>query len=301
MVILDMENKLSVVITTYGRKFESIERSICSVRNQTYKNIELILVDDNSPNSEYRKSIQEGIREYPEIVYVQHEKNKGAQAARNTGVRTSNGCVVAFLDDDDEWLPEKTAQQMKLIKPGVGLVYCRGYAVNEDTGEMKPYDNERNFRTEVSFSDLLYGDYIGTTTQAMIPKDVIESVGYFDLEQPARQDYEMWIRISKRYKCVGVNESLFKHYIHTGEQISKNREKAIRGMVNIYNKYRTDYNKYPLAAAHTLMFIAGLFRKSGKTKEAILFYARFAAKLPSLIIFSGPQTIKLLATRRAPK
>lgn len=296
-----MERRLSVIITTYGRKFDSIERSICSVKNQTYKNIETILVDDNPPNCEYRKSVQEGIRTYPEIVYVQHEKNRGAQAARNTGVKVASGEIVAFLDDDDEWFPEKIAKQMELVKPNVGLVYCRGFRINKDTGEIKPYDNERNFKTEVTFNDLLYGDYIGTTTQAMIPKEVIENVGYFDLKQPARQDYEMWIRISKRYRCVGVDESLFKHYIHAGEQISKNREKAIKGMVNIYNKYRLDYNSNPLAAAHTLFFIAELYRGSGNVKGALSYYARFVAKLPAVIIFNGPQTIKLLKTRRAPK
>lgn len=296
-----MDKLVSAIITTYGRKFASIERSIRSVRNQTYKNIEIILVDDNSPDSEYRNSIQEGICTYPEVVYVQHEKNKGAQAARNTGVMTSHGEVVAFLDDDDEWLSEKIAKQMELLNQDVGLVYCRGLRVNEDTGAVSPYDNERNFKSEVSFRDLLYGDYIGTTTQALIPKVVIVDVGYFDLNQPARQDYEMWIRISKSYRCVGVDESLFKHYIHTGEQISKSSKKAISGMVNIYNKYKDDYDKCPLAAAHTLFFIAGLYRRGGDMQRAIRYYFYAVAKLPAVIAFNGPQTIKLLATRRPQK
>lgn len=294
-----MERLLSAVITTYGRSFNAIERSIKSVMNQSYKNIEIVLVDDNHSNSEFRMSIQSGVKKYPNVVYVKHEKNMGAQAARNTGVKSCHGEVVAFLDDDDEWLPEKIQKQMSLLKDDIGLVYSKGFRIDEDTGEMTPYDNERNFKTEVTFRDMLYGDYIGTTTQVLIPKNVIEKVGYFDLNQPARQDYEMWIRISRQYRCVGINERLFRHYIHQGEQISKSCKKSIAGMENIYNKYKKDYKRYPLAHAHILFFISGLYKMDGDKRQGIRYFFIAISKLPAVLVFNSPQAIKIITTRRS--
>lgn len=286
----ELEELVSAIITTYGRKFDVIKRSIESVLCQTYKNIEIILIDDNDPDSLFRNDIKNGIKHYSEIRYVPLLKNSGAQKARNTGIEIAKGDFIAFLDDDDEWLPEKIEKQMDNISENVGLVYCMGYTVFEDSERTVDYVTTKNFRKEVSFVDLLYGDYIGTTTQALIPKGVFKAAGLFDTDQPARQDYEMWIRISKHFKCVGVAEPLFRHYVHEGEQISKNNLKSITGFERIYNKNIEDYKKHPFARAHICMLISNLYKKQKNTNKFLFYRSRFMLYI-FLAIFCEPKKI----------
>lgn len=156
----------------------------------------------------------------------------------------SRGIYIALLDDDDRWLKEKVELQVRAMEePGIGLVYCKGYHVTLDENgavfSKRPYNMSSCFLAEAGFKDLLYGDYIGTTSQAMIRRDVFAVCGLFDPEQPARQDYEMWIRVSRHYRCIGVTEFLFEHVQHTQEQITKSRQKALDGIRRVYAKYRT--------------------------------------------------------------
>ncbi|MFQ8733834.1 MAG: glycosyltransferase family 2 protein [Enterocloster bolteae] len=238
---------VSVVITTYHRDFEMVRKSIESVLNQTYSRLEVIVVDDNGPDAK-RYGIKHGLERYGgqsrPVYYIQNQVNLGAQVSRNKGILRSQGDLIAFLDDDDCWMTGKTEQQVKAFdKPDVGLVYSKGYQVMLDSrGEIrdrKPYNMSASFPEEVSFKDMLYGDYIGTTSQVMLRREVFASCGLFDPGQPARQDYEMWIRVSRRYRCVGVPLYLFEHAQHTGEQITKSSKKAFDGLLRVYTRYRS--------------------------------------------------------------
>ena len=109
---------VSVIITTYKRS-EFLTRAINSVLKQTYKNFEVIIVDDNNKNDEYSKFTQTLLETYinrNEIKIIQHDENKGISAARNTGIKEANGEYIAFLDDDDEFLPKKIELQINLFK-----------------------------------------------------------------------------------------------------------------------------------------------------------------------------------------
>ena len=244
-----MKNKdfelVSVIITTYGRNYNDISNTIKSVFNQDYKNIELLIIDDNGVGSTIQKNIEKNINELQKnnnIVYYPNKVNSGAQISRNKGILYSHGKYLAFLDDDDEWEKNKISLQVELISncDQIGLVYSKGWLINNNLSSKTPYNNSSNFLDTLSYNDLLYGDYIGTTSQVLIRREVFANVGLFDLNQPARQDYEMWIRISKKYICSGVNSYLFNHIIHKGEQISKNPIKAAIGIENIYKKYKYD-------------------------------------------------------------
>lgn len=280
---------ISVVIITYNRYFKDIYRSINSVLNQTYNNIEIILVDDNNPNSKCRYDIEKSIKKMKKIKYIKHDYNMGAQVARNTGIKNSFGKYIAFLDDDDEWMKDKIEQQIKPIKDDVGLVYSMGKIVIEETGDIKDYVTTKKFNSEVTFKDLLYADYIGTTTQALIPKNVFNVVGDFDINQPARQDYEMWLRISKKYKCVGVSKPLFKHYIHAGEQISKNNNKAIIGLKNILKKYKKDYSKNPSAKWHICFLISNRYKRDKKYISCIIYFIEAAYNVLKALLIDRKQ------------
>ncbi len=256
---------VSVVITTYRRHFDDIMPSIRSVLGQTYGCIEVILVDDNGRGSEYQTEIENGLKssdECRDVVYIPNDRNSGAQVSRNAGILKSRGEFVAFLDDDDIWLDDKIEKQMQVMDTtDAGLVFSKGWlvSVTGSSEDRKPYNMSSCFVGKLDFSDLSYGDYIGTTTQVLVRRSVFANVGLFDIDQPARQDYEMWIRISEKYTCIGVPEYLFLHYHHQGEQISKNPRKSNIGYKRIYRKYRKKSSA--TAKFHLCMLIAkGCFK-----------------------------------------
>ncbi len=279
--------KVSAVITTYGRGFDVLSRSINSVLNQSYTDIELILVDDNGLNTPLQKEIESKIKLYENVKYIINNTNKGAQESRNSGIANSNGDCIAFLDDDDEWEYNKIEEQIKYVKPDVGLVYSLGKTVNEDSNTVIDYTEPNQFRETITFEDLLFSDFVGTTSQALIPKYVFNEVGLFDVSQKARQDYEMWLRISKKYKCVGVKKSLFKHFVYDGEQISKNKSKCISGLLNIYNKYKDDYKNNATASYHLCYIISKFYFNDFKYFNGFLYFAKAFMHLFKSIVFEN--------------
>lgn len=119
---------VSVIIPTYKRS-DMLPRAIQSVFEQSYANMQIVVVDDNDPNTQWRKEtakIMDQFAEDKRVKYVCHEKNKNGSAARNTGIREADGEIICFLDDDDWFLPLKTERQVKFLMehPEHRAVYC---------------------------------------------------------------------------------------------------------------------------------------------------------------------------------
>lgn len=124
----EIQPLVSVIITTYKRP-SMLKRAIKSVLNQSYKDIELIIVDDNNPETQGRKETEIIMNEFKlflNIKYVKHTKNLNGAAARNTGIRSSKGEIICFLDDDDWYLKEKIKKQVNYLiqHPEYDAVYC---------------------------------------------------------------------------------------------------------------------------------------------------------------------------------
>ena len=108
-----MNELVSAVIITYKRKPEIVKRALESVLSQTYRPLEIIVVDDSPCDYELRSQVRETVESFnEEICYIQHEKNCGACVARNTGLKRAHGKYIAFLDDDDEWVSDKIEKQI---------------------------------------------------------------------------------------------------------------------------------------------------------------------------------------------
>ncbi len=250
---------VSAIITSYKRPLEIVSKAIESVMNQSYENVEILLIDDNEDNSKESNQLREFTStQYPDVNYIKQNGNQGACAARNLGIRCSRGGYIAFLDDDDEWLPDKIKLQVEYFANGakeLALVYGKGvvrdyrYEVVKET----PYFNENAIYEDLDFSVLLNGDCIGSTSMPMIKKSVLESLGGFVEELPARQDYEMWLRIAEKYSVTGIDEFLFYHNIHKGEQISKNPKKSYAGFRYIYKEFH-DYYLRDLKAHRSIYY-----------------------------------------------
>ncbi|WP_079474804.1 glycosyltransferase family 2 protein [Marinococcus halophilus] len=236
-----MENLISVVLPTYKRNSITLMRAINSVLDQTHKHLEVIIVDDNSRNDQFRKEVQrevENIRD-ERVHYVKHAENKGACRARNTGIEQSQGDFIAFLDDDDEWISTKLEMQIKkFLDPAVGLVYCDSYSIFIK----KELEIEKKIRKSKHsgwiYSDLIKNNIIGSTSFVLLKKEVFSEVGKFNEKLKSAQDYELWLRVAKKYKVDKVDLPLVNYYIHDGERISTKVTNKIQGLewLNEINK-----------------------------------------------------------------
>ena len=218
--------RVSVIIPTYQRPM-FLREAIGSVLNQTFQDFELIIVDDASNDN-----TRELVRSFTDkrIYYLCHENNKGGSAARNTGIRNAEGEYIAFLDDDDEWLPEKLGLQVDLLDnrpPEVGCVYTGYQRVDRVSGEVLPPV------TPTKDGDLsralLARNWVGLTSSVLLRKQCFERVGLFDANLPSQQDYDMWIRISKEYQFIHISKPLLIHNFHN-DRLSNNPEKLGQGI-----------------------------------------------------------------------
>ena len=196
-----MSGKVSVVIPTYNRE-SFITKAIDSVEAQTYRNVEVVVIDDGSTDN--TRSLLE--RRYGEKVRYFYQENKGIAAARNTGIRESSGDYIAFLDSDDYWVPEKLERQMELFRkhPEYGMVASQCASVLLD-GSFR--DKNRPGKSGWVFTDLFIKNFIRTSS-AVITRECLDRVGLFDEELKECEEYDLWLRIAAKYPVGFINESL---------------------------------------------------------------------------------------------
>ena len=240
-----MEKRLvSVVIPTYKRS-ETLERAIQSVLDQTHSDLEVIIVDDNEPDDEYSKGVQERLRAFSDsrLRYVQQERHINGSAARNAGINAANGEYIGFLDDDDVWYRDKIEKQLKVFESdeSIGLVYTGAKAIY--VTDQISYNIKPQYRGDLS-KQILFFNCIGTTSTVLVKKSVLEEAGLFDIEMPAKQDYDLWIRICQITK-IGCVEDIEIDYINErgGAQISSNTQKYETAIQRIDEKYSDLFEK----------------------------------------------------------
>lgn len=271
------EKLVSVIITTYKRDLKYVKEALDSVLNQTYKNIEVILVDDNGAESRYGDDLKKLCLAKHNIFYFQNEKNSGAQFSRNQGILKSKGEYLAFLDDDDFWEKTKIEKQIEMFTdPSIGMIFCDGYSFEDgNMNNLGCFREVSIFNRPISHEMELFNDYIGSTSQVLIKRECFAKVGLFDCDMPARQDYEMWLRISNYYKIVGVAEPLLYYRIHSGERISKNLQMCFESYILLLEKYKKDYqkNRYAKSKLILRLFTTSVQMKSTSKAIEYLIYA----------------------------
>ncbi len=225
--------KVAVIISTYNRS-AFLKRAIESVCGQTYTDFEIIVVDDASTDD--TPGVVAQFRDKP-IKYIRHDENKGGSASRNTGISKSQSDYIAFLDDDDEWLPEKLARQVSVLDAGDKLLggVCTGHFNVDDksgaiTGEWIP-----SHRGNLS-KKILETNCLSTTSSLLLKKETFETVGLFDEQLKSFQDYDMWVRIAQHYTFDYIKDPLVKYYWHP-IQIWKNLNALSQGVDRILKKH----------------------------------------------------------------
>lgn len=232
---------VSVVITTYNRDFKVLQRALESVKQQTYKQIEIIVVNDTPTSNPLFKEVGESIEEEygKQIKYIASGKNNGACYARNLGVDVSKGDYIAFLDDDDTWENQKIEKQVEILNntsfPMVSVGYRTIY-VDENGFYKKPYRYGRN--KIINLVQILNKNVIGGTSAPLIRREAFIKAGGFDNNMPAAQDYDLWIRLAQLGDVYFINEPLQNYYVYKGERISNDPSKKIIGYNNLIKKYK---------------------------------------------------------------
>lgn len=197
--------KISVIIPSYNSR-GGLARSIDSALNQTFQDIEIIVVDDNDPDTPARHNtevIMDAYIDNSKVVYLKHKKNKNGAAARNTGIRAAKGEYIAFLDDDDEWLPEKLEKQLAYIQshPQYDCVYCLS-SLNGKKEYIIPFEGN-------AILPLLMNRTKMFTPSLMFTKTSLLAIGGFDESFRRHQDYELLVKyFAKGYKICCLREVL---------------------------------------------------------------------------------------------
>ncbi|MFZ2313609.1 MAG: glycosyltransferase family A protein [Methylobacter sp.] len=200
--------KISVVVPTYNRR-ERLKRALLSIFAQTSLPTEVTVIDDGSTD-ETGAMIR---KEFPLVNYC-YQENSGVSAARNLGIQQSTGDWLAFLDSDDEWLPEKLANQKALLTANPDHKICHteeswirnGIRVNA----AKKYAKTGGW----IFKYCLPLCAISPST-VMIHRSVFDDIGLFDVDLPACEDYDLWLRITASYPVLLIEEpQIHKHGGH---------------------------------------------------------------------------------------
>ena len=232
-----MMEKVSVIIPTYNRE-KTILRAINSVLNQTYKNLEVLVIDDGSTDGTVAlvNSIED-----ERLKYVVLEQNGGPSNARNVGVQMAEGEWIAFQDSDDCWHENKLEVQMEYAKihPKISMIYCM-YRINFINGKTMiiPVESLSDIKEGDMLKTLLKKNVIGTPT-IMVRRENFLSIGGFDTSYKALEDWEYVIRFAKEYEIGFISDVLMDCYM-LDNGVSSNLVAYFEGRCKMLGQYRNE-------------------------------------------------------------
>jgi len=267
----DKKLKVSVVIVTYNRP-KHLPLAIKSVLNQTYQDFEIVVVDNGIeiPAKNIVKSFDD-----ERIRYITNDRNTGCSGGKNVGIKNSFGEYVAFLDDDDIWLPEKLKLQMDALEKAPSDVGFCFTAITEvrDKEEINSTVPE-GVGDYFEFALRKFNGFLSSTL--VIKKEVFNEVGLLDESFPSHTDIDLIIRITKKYKAISINKPLIKMNLTSGHsqmgnnfgQPGQKYTRRIIGRHMLLDKYKEDFEKRPLVLSKHLMLLGKFYRNDKRYKEA---------------------------------
>ncbi|MCI8482537.1 MAG: glycosyltransferase family 2 protein [Clostridia bacterium] len=217
-----MNEKVTAIITTHNR-LEYLKKAIMSVKKQTYRNIEIIVVDDNSDSdtAEYCNNVEE-----IKYIKIKLEEHKNGNYARNIGLRSANGKYVAFLDDDDEWLETKIEKQVNILEKNVRLGAVYVTSIMDFNDGMYTYNNVADVELKGDCSKKCLYNIITSTSAIMFRKDALEKIGGFDENVNFWQDTELVVRLCQEFDIDYIDEPLiiYRERFNDKKRLSNNIE-----------------------------------------------------------------------------
>ncbi len=213
--------RVSVIVPTYNRA-QLLPRAIASVQRQTAAHLcDIIVIDDGSTDDTPAVAAR-----YRDQVHYIRQPNRGAPAARNLGIRASNGEFVAFLDSDDEWVPDKTERQIAALRrwPAAVLATGRALARYRD-GRTRPHLVPAiPFDRPVDFAPLLFAENFMPTPTIMVRRHALEQTELFSEKLARRHDYHLWVCLACRGPGVYVDALVAYYDDDTPAGLSRDRD-----------------------------------------------------------------------------
>ncbi len=248
-----------------------VHRAIRSVLAQSESRLELIVVDDASSDD-----TQEVIAQYScadlRVKSIRNSISAGGGGARNIGIGAGTGQWVAFIDDDDEWLPNKLERQLALLarSPGAVASSC-GFEQHFPSGKVKTVQ----LQDRPTLQDLLRGSVLGGASMCVCSRVALEAIGGYDTSLRSGQDWDLWTRLREQGEIVVSPEVLVKYQAHDGPRISNNMASQHQGARRFYFKHRSKMPKPTrrLLIAYVCFIMSRQFKRSFKARLKYLTMA----------------------------
>lgn len=259
----EIHKTVSVIVPVYNRA-HYVAETIESILAQTYSNIELILINDGSTDSSLQV-LREYQHRHPDKIVVIDQENQGQITARNNGISRAKGEFIAFLDSDDLWYPEKLELQLPLLKNEVALVYSAIENIDENGRVLEQEYCDESLVAEMYAALLVQNRMTGGSV--VVTKQALDDVGLFDPEFKAAENWDLWLRICRKYRAALVNKVLVKYRIHPGNMSANSllmleaKEKIIRKHSSLAPQQPSLIKALTLAKAD-LAYRYGLFYSS---------------------------------------
>lgn len=231
----DMNKLVSVIIPTYGRALY-IDTAIRSVMKQTYKDIEIIVVDDNGLGTEIQKETKKIIEKYVNIVYIPLVTNCGGAMARNIGIRKARGKWITFLDDDDIFLPNYVEKMVAEIERcNFSIVYeAQWYCLQNEIAfcsKKQPIKIEGRIWEKVLCASIPISIFL------LFDREQILKTQLFDETFRAYDDYDFWLNLSREFSFGCVTEPLTVVRRENNGHLSTNVKKVREGLERLSTKW----------------------------------------------------------------
>lgn len=254
----------SVVIPTYRRE-ALVRQAVASVLAQTFKDFEIIVVDDGSPEPIRFAATDARLR------VVRHESNRGPSAARNTGIRAARGELVAFLDSDDLWLPEKLEKQAALMANAAYGACVTGFEYDTEEG----YSVEIPRRPRSWLRELALGCRISPGTTLAVRRTCYETVGYYDEAMPRLEDLDWLLRFVQKFDIGVIGEPLAR-VRRAGQPSGETMETADMTIIRRYHELFMSLGRFhgSRAIGKRLLEIAVHHARDGNIPKARAYLRR---------------------------
>jgi glycosyltransferase involved in cell wall biosynthesis len=257
---------VSVIIPTYNRAW-ALTRAIDSVLAQEFRDFEIVVVDDGSTDH-----TREVLQSYSQICIVRQD-HRGVSAARNAGIAQAEGCLIAFLDSDDSWLPSKLSVQVEFFNARLDALICQTEEIWIRNGrQVNPKKRHRKYSGMIFERCLEL--CIVSPSAVMMKRSLFDKIGAFDEALPVCEDYDLWLRIACRYPVYLVKQPLVIKYGGHPDQLSRKwgpdryRIQALKKILEDDTLSPTPYRATVAALKTKCAIYAAGCLKRGRQKEA---------------------------------
>ncbi|HRI02746.1 MAG TPA: glycosyltransferase family 2 protein [Pyrinomonadaceae bacterium] len=264
--VFDTPPKISVVIPAYNNA-DVIAETLDSVVGQKFREHEIIVVNDGSPDTE---AFERAIRNHlEEIIYIR-QRNQGAGPARNTAIEHARGDIIAFLDGDDVWLPDFLASQyVHMNRNGLDMVYCDAMLIGMNSALRRTFMETAPSVGPADFNAILDLRCNVITSGVMAKKEFILKAGMFETERVRAHDFHLWLRMAKAGAKIGYQQKpLLKYRVETsglsGDSISR-VERERDAFVRVMNTIELDEEQRDIATRRIAGLEADLAVEQGKS------------------------------------